>query len=344
MPPSAGTYQDRDRRVTTPDNVNTTSPTAEELELLRRSVRFALGALDTNVTDDEHAWSWTSSWDTLTMQGFWSTIERPDGSLAAAAVVSEEAGRALYPGPACEALAGQYLLDRLEDFPSLQAMADGSPALLFLSDDAQVVQPQPETVLVVATARGDLIATTAGEVEWDALPSLDVGRRIAQMRLRGTPTTTVDSADPALSEAARAVTALLYCADTLGCIDHVVQRTAEYANQRTTFGAPIGKYQAVAHRLVDHAVIAQQIRLLLDDATAALDTGGDKLALRVATVETLCHGRSIEIISDCIQLAGAIGFTWEFGHHFYLRRVAQNAALGGGSGRPTRRLAREASW
>jgi hypothetical protein len=334
--------------VTARDNVNTTSvstlPTAEELELLRRSARSALGALDTGAIDDEQASSWTSSWDSLAAHGLWSTIEQPEGSLAAAAVVSEEAGRALYPGPVCEALAGEYLADRLDDSASLRAVADGSPALLFVTDDAQAVQPQPETLLVVATVGGDLVATTAGEVEWDASPSLDVSRRIAQMRLRGTPTTTMHSADPALSEVARAVTALLYCADTLGCIDHVVQRTGEYANQRTTFGAPIGKYQAVAHRLVDHAVIAQQIRLLLDDAIVAVDTGADELALRAATVETLCHGRSTEIISDCIQLVGAIGFTWEYGHRFYLRLVAQNAALGGGAGRPAQRLAREASW
>jgi hypothetical protein len=334
--------------MSTCDDANTTSvntlPTAEELEMLRRSTRSALGAHNTGAVDDQQTQSWTSSWDALEAQGLWSTIGQPEGSLAAAAVVSEEAGRALYPGPVCEALAGEYLLDRLDDSASLRAVADGSPAAVFVTDDAPAVQPGRETLLVVATADGDLVATTAGEAEWVAPPSLDVSRRITQLRLNGTATMALPSADPALPEAARAVTALLYCADTLGCIEHVLERTGKYANQRTTFGAPIGKYQAVAHRLVDHAVTAQQIRLVLDDAIAALDTGAENLALRVATVETLCHGRSTEIISDCIQLAGAIGFTWEYGYHFYLRRVAQNAALGGGPGRPAQRLATEASW
>jgi hypothetical protein len=334
--------------VSTRDNANTTSlgalPTAEELEMLRRSARSALGALTTGFVDDQRTQSWTSGWDALEAQGLWSTIAQPEGSMAAAAVVSEEAGRALYPGPVCGALSGEYLLDRLDESASLRGVADGSPAAVFVTDGATSVPPQRDTLLIVATADGDLVATTAGEVDWVATPSLDVSRRIAQMRLNGAATTTMHSADPALSEAARAVTALLYCADTLGCIDHVLQRAAEYANQRTTFGVPIGKYQAVAHRFVDHAVTAQQIRLLLDDAIAALDTGAENLALRVATVETLCHGRSTEIISDSIQLAGAIGFTWEYGHHFYLRRVVQNAALGGGPGRPAHRLAREASW
>jgi Acyl-CoA dehydrogenase, C-terminal domain len=333
--------------MTARNNVNATSvstlPTAEELDLLRRSARSALGALDTGATD-EQAPSWTSSWDTLAAQGLWSTIEQPEGSLTAAAVVSEEAGRALYPGPVCEALSCAYLLDRLDDSASLRDVADGSPAAVFITDAALAVQPQRETLLVITSADGDLVATTAGEVDWVAPPSLDVSRPIAQMRLNGAATNTLSSADPALPEVTRAVAALLYCADTLGCIDHVLERTGEYANQRTTFGTPIGKYQAVAHRLVDHAVTAQQIRLLLDDAVAALDTGADNLALRVATVETLCHGRSTEIISDCIQLTGAIGFTWEYGHHFYLRRVVQNAALGSGPGRAAQRLAREASW
>ena len=96
--------------------------------------------------------------------------------------------------------------------------------------------------------------------------------------------------------------------------------------------------------MVDHTVTARQLRLLLDDAAASFDTGDNSLMLRLATAETFLWGRGTEIISDCIQLCGGIGFTWEWGHHLYLRRAVQNGTNGMGYGRPRRRLAEETGW
>lgn len=322
----------------------TVGPTPDDLMLLRELVRDAVSTRTQSAPDEQWARSWTNDWGVLDELGLWSTYEAPDGSWAAAAVVAEEAARALYPGPVCEALSGAYLLDQLVDGEALRAIADGMPAAVLVSAAAPCVRPEPETLLLIVTRGGDVVAAPAAEAQWMAPNPLDVTRRVARMRVDTKSANRMGDADDAPARIAQWAKALLYCADSLGCIEHVIQRAVEYARQRTTFGAPIGKYQAVAHRLVDHAVTAKQIRLLLDLALRALDEGADDVTLQVATVETLCHGRSVEIISDCIQLAGAIGFTWEFGHHFYLRRVAQNGALAGGRGRPAQRLAKAASW
>jgi alkylation response protein AidB-like acyl-CoA dehydrogenase len=321
-----------------------TGPAATELALLRDLVRDAMRARASSTPDEWWPRSWADDWDPLGELGLWSTFEPPDGSWAAAATVAEEAAKVLYPGPIGEALSGAFLLANLDDCSSLRQVADGSPAAVLVAEGSPCVQPEPESLLLVVTRAGSVVATSAAEVQWSGPPSLDVSRRIARVQLDGTRVKELGSAQDALVRTAQAAKALLYCADTLGCIEHAIARAVEYASQRTTFGAPIGKYQAVAHRLVDHALATQQIRLLLEDALQAANEGADDLTLRVATVETLCHGRSSEIISDCIQLAGAIGFTWEFGHHFYLRRVVVNASLGGGRGRATQRLANEVPW
>jgi alkylation response protein AidB-like acyl-CoA dehydrogenase len=317
-------------------------PAADEAALLRQSAREALTALGTGPPDEHWPQSWTANWDSLAELGLWSTIQPPDGSLAAAAVVAEEVGRALYPGPACEVLAATYVLDRLGDASPL-CRADGSPAAVFVTGDDPFVQVPAETLLIIATEQDELLAGPAAEVESCVAQSLDVTRRIAQMRLQGQPVTVVSSPDADVAQYGRAARRLLYCADTLGCIEHVLARTTDYAKQRTTFGSPIGKYQAVAHRLVDHAITARHMRLVLHDAVAAFDDRTADLQRRVATAETYFWGRSTDMISDCIQLAGAIGFTWEFGHHFYLRRAVQNASLGA-AGRPHQRLAQESAW
>jgi alkylation response protein AidB-like acyl-CoA dehydrogenase len=334
----------------------TSAPTAAEIALLRESVRESLQTLYPGLPGQHWQQSWATHWDTLTAQGLWSTIEPPDGSLATAAVVVEELGRVLYPGPACEVLTATYVLSRLAEAAATPGVAPGGATALFATGDVAIdssrvltatldpmIPGSAEARLVIATDDGDLVVVSAGTAEAVDAPSLDVSRRVAELTVHDEPATIV-SAPPELVTEARAAKALLYCADTLGCVEQVLERTAQYAAQRTTFGSPIGKYQAVAHRLVDHAVSVQQMRLLLDGATTAFDHRAPDLVGRVATTETYFSRRSSEIISDCIQLAGAIGFTWEFGHHFYLRRIVQNTSLGSGHGRPQQRLAREAKW
>jgi hypothetical protein len=318
------------------------APPSEEVALLRASVRDSLTALHQGTPDEKWAQSWHASWNTLTQQGLWSTIQTPDGSLAMAAVVAEELGRALYPGPGCETIAATYALDRLGGNAATTSAA--APTVVFASDQSPMVQVAPETQLIVATDHDDLVAISATDTDSCAVASLDVTRRIVRLGLPDQSLTVMSTANSGLARQCRAVTTLLFCADTLGCIEHVLNKTAEYAAQRTTFGSPIGKYQAVAHRLVDHAVTAQQMRLLLDAAITAVDRAAPQLENHVATAETFFYRRSSEIISDCIQLAGAIGFTWEFGHHFYLRRTVQNTSLAGGRQRPHQQLAAVAPW
>jgi alkylation response protein AidB-like acyl-CoA dehydrogenase len=320
------------------------SPTADELALLRRSARDALALRYNGSPDGQWPQSWKDDWRSLDEQGLWSTIEPPDGSLTAASVVAEELGRALYPGPAYEAMAAVHVLTGLGDSEALPVVVGVAPAAVFASANSPMVQVGRETMLIVATEQDDLFTTRAVEAECYDVPSLDVTRHIVQPRFPEQPETLVWPGVPEVVRSGRAAKALLYCADTLGCVEHVLERTAEYAMARRTFGSPIGKYQAVAHRMVDHAVTAQQMRLLLDGAVAAFDERAGDLAHRVATTETYFFGRSTNIISDCIQLAGAIGFTWEFGYHFFLRRALQNTSLGGETGRPQQRLAQEAPW
>lgn len=326
------------------------SPTAGELALLRESVREVMGARASSTPDDGWPQSWRNDWAALSELGLWSTIDPPEGSLGAATVVAEELGRALYPGPSSEVIAASYVLNALgratDDnavFVTGTAELDDTGATVHSADVDTTVAGDMSSMLVVATERDQLVGFLPEGADIDDSDSLDVTRRSVRMRLTEQSVGFVSS-DAEIARRGRAVKSLLYCADTLGCIEYILRRATEYALQRSTFGQPIGKYQAVAHRLVDHTIAAQQMRVLLEGAVEAFDARAEDVSRRVALAETMFCGRSAELISDCIQLAGAIGFTWEFGHHFYLRRVIANTALGGGAGRPHQRLAAVATW
>jgi len=238
------------------------------------------------------------------------------------------------------------VLRRLSD-AELDIDTDAMPAAAFAYNTEEgcldpMVEVPAETLLIVATS--DVInLVRAGEVDHTDAPSTDNTRRIVSLKLNTAPQPLVGTHVGAVRDG-RSARSLLYCADTLGCVQRVLDKTTEYAKQRTTFGSPIGKYQAVAHRLVDHAVVLRQMRCVIAEAAKAFDRCADDLDLHLAIAETHFWGRGMAIISDCIQLCGGIGFTWEWGHHFYLNRAIQNTTLGGGFGRPGSRLARAAGW
>lgn len=289
--------------------------TATELALLRSSVGESLAQLYPGWPDDHWSTSWIENWEVLGAQGLWSALEPTDGSLSAAAVVAEECGRAMYPGPVVETLVGSHVVG------DIAALVDNA---------AMVAVPAEFPVVIVDGS--EFRTGSAADIQWEQAHSIDVSRRFVRSRsapLRAPITAPV--------ERVGALRRVLYCADSLGCVDRVLHRTVEYARQRRTFGSPIGKYQAVAHRLVDHTLAHRQMRLLIEDAAKAFDHGAADFAHRAALIEAFMWTRASDLISDCIQLCGAIGFTWEFGHHFFLRRVFQNSVAGGG--RPHRRLA-----
>ncbi|MCZ8377353.1 acyl-CoA dehydrogenase family protein [Mycobacterium sp. CPCC 205372] len=330
--------------------------TAEELLLLRQSTRENLSARRATLPNDVGPSGWETEWDRLTAQDLWSAIEPPEGSLCSAAVVAEELGRALFAGPGPDAMAAAFLLSNLVDEVDLADTFTG-PAAVAIGGDISItptgtgngrldpsVAVGRNTTLFVVTRSHQIFRVPSNAASFDQAPSLDVSRCTGTPRLDETPLTVVQSSPSQVAELALAARTLLYCADTLGCVDYVLERTVDYAKQRSAFGVPIGKYQAVAHRLVDHAIVATQMRILLDAAITAFDTRAGDLDRRRAAAETFFAGRSADVISDCVQLTGAIGFTWEFGHHFYLRRVVDNAALGRGSRRPARQLAELCPW
>jgi alkylation response protein AidB-like acyl-CoA dehydrogenase len=127
-------------------------------------------------------------------------------------------------------------------------------------------------------------------------------------------------------------------------VQRMLDRTVAYAGQRIAFGTPIGGFQAVQHRLADHAVRARGMALVVAEAAALLDAGSDRASRQVAIAAVSVHGNALRILHDLLQLTGGIGFTWEYGLHLYERRAHHDARLAGGARAAVRSLVEIEGW
>lgn len=113
----------------------------------------------------------------------------------------------------------------------------------------------------------------------------------------------------------------------VGQAQAMLASTLAYLTTREQFGVPIGSFQALRHRAADVATevyAAQQLSVhggeLLGDEAAA-----DAIGL---LVKSLCARAAVKTASEAVQLRGGMGFTWEDGTHFGLKRTMSLAVAG----------------
>ncbi len=102
-----------------------------------------------------------------------------------------------------------------------------------------------------------------------------------------------------------------------------------YAKERQAFGQPIGKYQAVRHRLAEMETDIQAARLLTYQAAARLDLGLDA-ADAVAMAKLFAARVANRVADDAVQIFGGYGFIEEsrVAMHYRDARVLR---IGGGT-------------
>jgi alkylation response protein AidB-like acyl-CoA dehydrogenase len=195
-----------------------------------------------------------------------------------------------------------------------------------------------DLLLVTAIVEGGLSqflipAGTEG-VSIVRLDALDLGRRLSHVRFDGVsvgPNALLGDAGAAADQVERQLqfALVLHCAETVGVTDRVFEFTLDWVKQRYAFGRPIGSYQALKHRLADHAAQLEAAKAAAAHAARSVQTGAADAAIAVSVAKSHCGRQSTEIIRDCLQLHGGIGLTWDHDIHFYLRRAVSNEALWG---------------
>lgn len=151
------------------------------------------------------------------------------------------------------------------------------------------------------------------------------GQRAATVEFSGAPGALLGEQDQGwpLLDAAADYGATLLCAEAIGAMDAIFDATLEYLKTRQQFGAPIGKFQALQHRMADMFIHLEQARsmAMLAAAKAGSDDGDERR--RVVSAAKARVGQAARFIGQqAVQLHGGMGVTDELPAAHYFKRLA----------------------
>ncbi len=117
---------------------------------------------------------------------------------------------------------------------------------------------------------------------------------------------------------------ITHAAEMVGSADAALRMAVEYAKVRQQFGSPIGRFQGVKHRLAEMLCDVESARSLVYYAAWALDSAPEQVPTYAAMAKALASEALDTAGEECVQIHGAIGYTWECHAHLFYKRGRQS--------------------
>jgi alkylation response protein AidB-like acyl-CoA dehydrogenase len=106
----------------------------------------------------------------------------------------------------------------------------------------------------------------------------------------------------------------------VGTMQRLLEKSIQYARTRDAFGSKIGKYQAVAHKIVDMKIRLEATRLMVYKAATRLDKARD-VAIDASSVKIFASESLLQTALDAVQIHGGNGYMTEY----ELERILRDA-------------------
>jgi alkylation response protein AidB-like acyl-CoA dehydrogenase len=132
---------------------------------------------------------------------------------------------------------------------------------------------------------------------------------------------------------------VLSAAQLTGVAASALELGVEYVKSREVFGAPIGTFQTVSHRLADDATAVDGARLLAYKAAWAVDEGRSGAGVLASMAWLFAGETAVSVARDSLHYHGGYGFTTEYDIQLYFRKAKAYSLLWGDPGGECRRLA-----
>ncbi|MDK9712819.1 MAG: acyl-CoA dehydrogenase [Sulfuritalea sp.] len=184
------------------------------------------------------------------------------------------------------------------------------------------------------TAQGDtgLFAVTPGAdgVSLRDYPTLD-GQRAADIILNDAPAMRIDAGNAFDAiEVALDIGLAALCAEAVGIMDSTIAATTDYLKTRQQFGQPIGRFQALQHRMADMLLHLEQARSMSYLAAMHCTSEDASARRRSLSAAKVTIGQACRFIAqNAVQLHGGMGMTDELMlSHWFKRLTAIEMSFG----------------
>jgi alkylation response protein AidB-like acyl-CoA dehydrogenase len=246
------------------------------------------------------------------------------------AVVAEELGRVIAPSPLITTVAGFAPLLREADGgePWLEKVAAGQISGTVAFDPEHVLCAL-EVDVVAALVDDDVVLIPAADAKLRPIRALDATRTLAAIDTSAAGDCERLPISPEGVERARQEITTAIAFELVGTCESIFDTNLEYAKERKQFGAPIGSFQAVKHKLANMFVAIERARGVCVFAAATIAENDERRATAVAAAKAAAGDCERLVAADGIQLLGGIGYTWEHDQQLFVKRAKTSGALFG---------------
>lgn len=289
------------------------------------------------------------SWSAIMALGLGAMLVPDSGmGLLDAALVCEVAGEAAAAGP----LIGQLLAvaavansDNASAKAHLDALTSGETVATLVHGGSDYVSSAraADLFLIVDRAVGVRLVAAA-DVAIEAVKAADRTRPVSKVAISdGAGETLFAATDPITTRLADAALVLV-AADALGGAQKVTDMSVAYAKEREQFGQPIGRFQALKHQLAHMALDVEPARALVWYAAYAWDANLTDAPRAAAMAKAHLCDAYVRATRAAVAAHGGIGYTWEYGLHYWFRRAMADRAWLGSPAEHRARAATLAGW
>ncbi|MFT4825664.1 MAG: alkylation response protein AidB-like acyl-CoA dehydrogenase [Halioglobus sp.] len=204
----------------------------------------------------------------------------------------------------------------------LPKVASGEAKIVVGLEQNLLVEDAHVADLVLLQKAGDIYALLPDQVALRHNESVDPSRRLFSVELTASvdPLITGEAAS-ALAGAAANRGALGCAAQALGLSQRMIDLSVSYTSDRNQFGKPIGSFQAVKHLMSNIAVGLEYAKAPVHRAAYAISQDLSSASKNVSHAKLVACEAGKLAAKNCVQVHGAMGYTWEVDLHIFMKRA-----------------------
>jgi len=225
----------------------------------------------------------------------------------------------------------------------LPKIAAGEAKVVVGLEENQLVEDAHVADLLLLQKGDSFYALTSDQVQLRHNESVDPSRKLYLVTFTEEEATveagTEVSRDAALITAALNRGALASAAQALGLTQRMLDLSVQYTSERQQFGKPIGSFQAVKHLMSNVAVRLEYAKAPVYRAAYALAQGQASASENTSHAKLAACEAANLAAKNCVQVHGAMGYTWEVDLHIFMKKAWALANTWGDSGFHKTRIA-----